>query len=86
MLVQETETNGPFVYTGFKPAFLIVKRSDGGTENWGISDNQRLNNSGNQDGGNGNYVPHMLATNLSNAESNFGGGSSNETRLFIKWI
>jgi len=70
--------DGTFVYTGFKPAFLIVKRIDGGTENWGISDNQRLNNSGNQDGGNGNYVPHMLATNSSNAESNFGGGSSNE--------
>ena len=27
--------NGPFVYTGFKPAFLMIKESDGGTENLG---------------------------------------------------
>jgi len=34
-------TNGPFVYTGFKPAFIICKRSDslGG---WTINDNKRL--------------------------------------------
>ena len=33
-------TNGPFVYTGFKPAFLIVKKSSG-TGNWLLYDNKR---------------------------------------------
>ena len=33
-------TNGPFVYTGFKPAFLIAKRTDS-TGNWRIRDDVR---------------------------------------------
>ena len=33
--------NGTFVYTGFKPAFLMVKRYGGGTQNWIILDNKR---------------------------------------------
>ena len=33
-------TNGPFVYTGFRPAFLIIKRTSG-VEQWAISDNKR---------------------------------------------
>jgi hypothetical protein len=33
-------TDGPFVYTGFKPAFLIVKRIDS-TGNWRIRDDVR---------------------------------------------
>ena len=71
--------DGVFVYTGFKPAWVMVKRTDSTTNaNWAISDNQRLNNSGNQDGGKGNYVPHMLAANLSNDESYFGGGAGNK--------
>ena len=32
--------NGPFIYTGFKPAFVMVKRSDG-TSDWTILDNKR---------------------------------------------
>ena len=32
--------NGAFVYTGFKPAFVMVKRSDG-TSDWTILDNKR---------------------------------------------
>ena len=32
--------NGPFIYTGFKPAFIIVKRSSG-TGNWLLYDNKR---------------------------------------------
>ena len=37
-------TNGTFVYTGFSPAFLILKYSDGtagGTKNWLMFDNKR---------------------------------------------
>jgi len=32
--------DGPFVYTGFKPAFVLIKRIDG-AENWAINDNKR---------------------------------------------
>jgi hypothetical protein len=33
-------TDGTFVYTGFKPVFVFVKRTDG-TDNWFINDNKR---------------------------------------------
>ena len=33
--------DGPFVYTGFKPAFVMIKRYDGGTNAWYMWDNQR---------------------------------------------
>jgi len=33
--------DGPFVYTGFKPAFVIFKRTSG-TGNWQLLDNKRL--------------------------------------------
>jgi hypothetical protein len=34
-------TDGTFVYTGFKPAFVITKRTDG-VGNWLIYDNKRI--------------------------------------------
>ena len=34
-------TNGTFVYTGFKPAYVIAKRTDG-TSNWNQFDNKRF--------------------------------------------
>ena len=37
--------NGTFVYTGFKPAFVIVKR-DNGSENWTMHDNKRSTSNG----------------------------------------
>jgi len=33
-------SKGPFVYTGFRPAFILTKKSSGGL-NWGIHDNKR---------------------------------------------
>ena len=33
--------DGTFVYTGFKPALVMCKRTDGGTQNWCIMDNKR---------------------------------------------
>ena len=33
--------DGPFVYTGFKPSFIMVKRYDSGTINWVVADNKR---------------------------------------------
>jgi len=34
------DADGPFVYTGFRPAFVIVKNSTG-TESWGMGDSTR---------------------------------------------
>ena len=69
--------DGTFIYLGFKPSYVLIKQTNT-TGNWALSDNKRLTNSGNQDGGQGNYIPHMLATNSATAESGFGGGSSNK--------
>ena len=38
--VANANTNGPFVYTGFKPAFVIMKNTNR-TESWMILDNKR---------------------------------------------
>jgi len=35
--------NGTFVYTGFKPAMVICKKSSASGTNWGIIDNKRAN-------------------------------------------
>ena len=35
-----SSTDGPFIYTGFKPAFVILKRTDGG-DSWVMLDNKR---------------------------------------------
>ena len=34
-------TNGPYVYTGFQPAWIMVRRAVGGTGNWMVVDNKR---------------------------------------------
>ena len=34
--------NGTFVYTGFKPAWILIKRSSTAGNDWGIFDNKRL--------------------------------------------
>ena len=34
-------SDGTFVYTGFRPAFVITKRADTGGDNWHILDNKR---------------------------------------------
>ena len=53
-------TDGPFVYTGFRPAFILYKRSDT-TGNWRIQDTVRDTNN---DGNSYELFPH-----LSNAEA-----------------
>ena len=51
--------DGPFVYTGFKPAWVLVKNTSGSGDNWIIVDNKRLG-----------YNPdnRLLFPNASNAE------------------
>ena len=51
--------NGAFVYTGFKPAFVMVKKTSG-TGNWYINDTKRDPS---------NRATHSLFPNLSDAES-----------------
>ena len=52
-------TDGPFVFTGFRPRFVMVKRTDS-TENWQIVDSARDPY---------NVTTNTLFPNLSNAES-----------------
>ena len=33
--------NGPFIFTGFKPAFVITRRISGATGDWQLYDNKR---------------------------------------------
>ncbi len=51
-------SNGPFVYTGFRPAFVIIKRTDS-ADHWGIEDATRSPF---------NEINATLYANLSNAE------------------
>ena len=52
--------DGTFIYTGFKPAFLITKRTDSSSSgDWNIADSTRNPN---------NVIGQILYTNLSNAE------------------
>jgi len=52
-------TDGPFIYTGFRPAFVLFKNT-GGSENWHITDSKR-------DPYNESY--HWLRPDISNAEA-----------------
>jgi len=52
--------DGTFVYTGFKPAWVMIKRTDS-TNNWGIMDNKRSTF---------NEVGDQLMANTSDAEDN----------------
>jgi hypothetical protein len=62
--VGNLSVNGPFVYTGFKPAWIMIKRAAGGTSSyssWAIHDNKRLSFNSATGGdkvlwANGNYV------------------------------
>ena len=52
--------DGSFIYTGFKPAFVILKRTDA-TNNWHLADNKRLNPY--------NPTSAQMYPNLANAEA-----------------
>jgi hypothetical protein len=57
--VGNSEVNGTFVYTGFKPAFVLSKDSTNAGENWFIHDNKRDTY---------NPVDTYIRPNLSNTE------------------
>jgi hypothetical protein len=52
--------DGPFVYTGFKPAFLIMKESSSAGGNWVMFDNKRDT---------GNVTKHRMFPNLTNPDN-----------------
>jgi len=56
--------DGTFIYTGFAPAFVMVKRYGGGTQSWGIVDNKRSNY---------NLISAMLNPNSSGTEGGNNG-------------
>ena len=58
--------DGTFVYTGFKPAFVMVKRYDGAGQGWNIFDNKRDPF---------NLVDEFLIADVNNAEAT--GGALN---------
>jgi hypothetical protein len=58
-------TDGPFVYTGFRPRYLLVKDATAAAENWQIVDTARNTY---------NVAPNILQPNRSDAESAFGSG------------
>jgi hypothetical protein len=53
-------TDGPFIYTGFRPAWVLFKRSDSGTHHWRLFDAARSTF---------NKVDDYLAPSNSNAEA-----------------
>jgi len=55
-----TVTQGPFIYTGFKPAWTIIKRADASNDGWYIHDSTR---------GPSNVIDKAIRANVNNAES-----------------
>ena len=60
--------DGPFVYTGFKPAFVMLKRSNSGTQSWYVYDNKRDGYNGITDG----YMLRPLWANSGSSEASVG--------------
>jgi hypothetical protein len=61
--VANGNANGPFIYLGFKPAFILLANSQNNGENWLIQDNKRSNTAGTNPNAYFSYV------NLNNAET-----------------
>ena len=81
--------NGKFVYTGFKPAFILLKRHTDSSNNWEIRDNKRVTNNPNNE---------RLFPNTNDTKSvgegidfysngfklrNNGSGSNNDGKIYI---
>jgi hypothetical protein len=59
--------DGPFVYLGFRPAFVLIKQSSASGEHWTILDDQRNTS---------NVVNKELYANLANAEGSNAGNAT----------
>ena len=60
--IGNASADGPFVYTGFKPAFVLLKHSTGAIQHWWLYDSTRDPI---------NYVGRNLYANLSSAEGSY---------------
>ena len=61
--------DGPFVYLGFKPAWILYKRAGDGTNNWGLIDNKRDTH---------NPCTNTYAVNLSNVVGDSSGNGAGD--------
>ena len=71
--IGNNNANGTFVYCGFKPGWVLIKRTSS-TENWSLYDNKRLG-----------YNPQAygLRPNLDLVESAYGAGGTNGAIDFV---
>jgi hypothetical protein len=58
-------SDGPFVWCGFRPRWVITKRTDATDVNWNIFDSSRNS---------GNAADLVLYSNRSNADASYGAG------------
>ena len=65
--IGNANADGPFIELGFRPSVIIIKRSDGGTENWTLWDAARNPH---------NVMGKQLYPNLSSAEADAGTNSA----------
>jgi len=65
-----SDNDGMFVYTGFKPAFVMTKASENtsGSNNWFMADNKRHSVAPASGGTNFNVIDRQLYANLNNAD------------------
>ena len=61
-----SNANGPFIYTGFRPAFLLIRKTNA-VENWAIHDSKRVDY-----GVNSNPINNYLKPDQSDAEGDDG--------------
>jgi len=84
--------DGTFVYTGFKPAFLMVKRTDASGDNWFLYDNKRPSynltvnrlypNLSNSEDSNADYGYDLLSNGFKVRTSNTGWNASGGTYIY----
>ena len=85
--------NGPFVYTGFKPAFILYKTIDA-AEGWGILDNKRLgfnvfnnvfsaNSNGPEYGGSNYNFMDIYSNGFKCRRATYGPNQNNVTYLYM---
>ena len=84
-------SDGPFIYTGFKPAFFICKKSSG-TESWYMNDNKRsafnptkaeLYANESQAEGTGNARIDLLSNGVKMKTDNGGYNTGSETYIYM---
>ena len=86
-------SDGTFIYTGFKPAFLMVKRTDASGDNWFLYDNKRPGynltvnrlypNLTNSEDSNADYGYDLLSNGFKVRTSNTGWNASGGTYIYM---